>query len=169
MLYASGLHFSEQIKIVEKYWESRPSSIYITCCGISPKQIEKRGKRQPRYIICASLHKIDEHYYRVNGCNKGTKKICAYVVVKCANCGGSYPANSNRCMSRQKAEIDVRKQKSFQKTAGKEKARAKPVRKRENANQGKNRDQDEKDLNLDTNMDLAIKVWAMSQEKKMSS
>lgn len=35
MLFASRLYFGGQIKIVEKYWESGPSSVYLTYCSIN--------------------------------------------------------------------------------------------------------------------------------------
>lgn len=38
-LNALGLRFGGIVKIVEKYWESRPSSVRKTCCGIVHKQM----------------------------------------------------------------------------------------------------------------------------------
>lgn len=47
-------------------------------------------------------------------------------------------------MSRQKAEIDPRKQKSLKKTIEKEKTRAEPIDEKRSINQEENRDQDKK-------------------------
>lgn len=50
-----------------------------------------------------------------------------YISVQFVNCGGSYPANSNRCTSRHKAEIDTQNQKALKKTIEKLKARIEDV------------------------------------------
>ena len=102
--------------MVEKYWESGPSSVCMTCCGIGHERMGKCGDRVPKCIICAGAHKMEEHQCRVNGCNNGRGKTCVHVLVKCANCGGNHPANSNRCALRHKAETDARKEKNLKKT-----------------------------------------------------
>ena len=94
-LCASGLRFGGVIKVVEKYWESGPSSVCMTCSGIGHERMGKCGDQVPKCVICAGPHKIGDHQCGVTGCNKGRGKICAHVVVKCANCGGGHPANSN--------------------------------------------------------------------------
>ena len=167
-LCASGLRFGGVVKIVEKYWESGPSSVCMTCCGIGHERMGKCGSRPPKCVICAGPHKMDEHQCGVNGCNKGSRKICAHVVVKCANCDGSHPANSSQCASRQKAEIDARKQKSLKKTVEKGKARAEPIDEGENTGQREEGDQD-RNLDLDTGMDLETENWAKSPERESSS
>lgn len=53
--------------------------------------------------------------------------MCMYISVQFVNCGGSYPANSNRCTSRHKAEIDTQNQKALKKTIEKLKARIEDV------------------------------------------
>lgn len=169
MLCASGLRFGGVVKIVEKYWESGPSLVCMTCCGIGHKRIGKCESRPPRCIICAGPHKMDEHQCGVNGCNKGSRKICAHVVVKCANYGSNHLANSNQCTSRHKVEIDAQKQKSLKKTIENGKVRAEPIDKGGNMDQGENRDQNEKNSDLDTGMDLEAKNWARSQEEETLS
>ena len=85
-------------------------------------------------LSAPASHKMDKHQCEVNGYNKGLRKICAHVVVKCANCGGNHPANFNRCTSSQKAKIDARKQKSLRKTSKNENAGTKPISKGETEN-----------------------------------
>ena len=53
-----------------------------------------------------------EHQCGVNRYSKGTGKLCVHVVPQCANCQGSHQANSASCPSRQKAEIQARKNKA---------------------------------------------------------
>ena len=49
------------------------------------------------------------------GCTKGSGKVCAHVIVKCANCGGGHMANSSRCTSRHKAGVKANKEKKLKK------------------------------------------------------
>lgn len=49
----------------------------------------------PKYVIYAGPHKIKDHQYGVTSCNKKRGKLCAHVVVKCANCRGGHPRTSN--------------------------------------------------------------------------
>ena len=90
------------------------------------------------------------------------------MVVKCANCDSNHPPNLNWYTSRQKAEIDARKQKSLKKIIEKWKARAEPIDERENTGQGKEEDQD-KSLNLDIGMDLETEDWAKKPKGESSS
>ena len=110
-LCASGLRFGGILRVVEKYWESGPSSVCMTCCGIGHERMGKCGDRQPRCVICAGPHKLEDHQCGVTGCHKGKGKVCIHVTVKCVNCGGGHSANSNRCTKRHKAEVDARKKK----------------------------------------------------------
>lgn len=95
--------------MVEKYGESGPSSVCMTCCGIGHEQMGSYGDQEPRCIIFADFHKTEDHQCGVTGCNMGLKKICIHLMVKCTNCGGGYPANSNQCALKHRAERDVRK------------------------------------------------------------
>lgn len=168
-LCASGSRFGGGVRVVEKYRESGPSSVCMICCGIGYERMGKCGDSPPKCIICAGPHKMEEHQCGVNGCNRGSRKICAHVEVKCANCGGNHPANSNRCTSRQKAEIDARRQGNLKKTIEKEKPRAKPISEGEERDQEENQDQDEVYTNLNTGMDLGQENWAGSPVGKASS
>ncbi len=68
------------------------------------------GDRPQKCIICAGPHKVEDHQCGVAGCKKGKGKICAHDTPKCANCTGAHAANSPRCTSRHKAEINARKE-----------------------------------------------------------
>ena len=46
-LCASGLRFGRVVKVVEKYWESGPSSVCMTCCGIGHERMGKCGDQVP--------------------------------------------------------------------------------------------------------------------------
>ena len=94
-LCASGLRFGGILRVVEKYWESRPSSVCMTCCGIGHERMGKCGDRQPRCVICAGPHKLEDHQCGVTSCHKGKEKVSIHVTVKCVNCGGGHSANSN--------------------------------------------------------------------------
>lgn len=115
MLCASGLRFGGVVKIVEKYWESGPSSVCMTCCRIGHERMGKCGDRVPKCVISAGPHKVEDHRCGVLGCKKGAGKVCVHVTVQCANCGGSHFASSSRCTLRHKAEIDARKKKTLSK------------------------------------------------------
>ena len=101
--------------MVEKYWELGPSSVCMTCCGIGHEQMGKCRDRNPRCVIYAGPHKLEDHLCGVIGCHKGKGKMCIHVKVQCANCGGGHSANSNRCTKRHKAEVDARKNKLLSK------------------------------------------------------
>lgn len=97
------------MRVVERYWEAGPGSVCMTCCGIGHERMGSCGDRAPQCIICSGPHKMEEHYCGVAGCVKGKGKICAHVTAKCANCGGNHTANSPRCVSRHKADLEARK------------------------------------------------------------
>lgn len=143
--------------MVERYWEAGPSSVCITCCGIGHERMGSCGNRPPQCIICTGPHKVDEHRCGVTGCNKGRGRICVHVTVKCANCGGNHTADSPRCTSRHKADIEARKEKKTRGKGGKEKVRT------ENASEGGN-DRTEESPGPDAEMDLEDERWAQSPE-----
>lgn len=58
------------------------------------------------------------------GCTKGNGKICVHVTVVCENCGGNHTANSPRCASRHKANVEARKKKKLRQSSEKEKEKA---------------------------------------------
>ena len=153
-LCASGLRFGGIVKVVEKYWESGPSSVCLTCCGIGHERMGKCGDQPPKCIICAGPHKVEDHRCGVNGCSKGIGKMCAHVLALCANCGGNHPANSTHCTLRHKAEVNARKEKTAKKTLEKDKATV------------DNREVEVEDQvtnpNLDPGMDVRTDNWAQS-------
>lgn len=128
----------------------------MTCCGIDHERMGKCGDRTPRCVICAGPHKFEEHRCGVTGCNKGVGKIFVHISVQCANCRGGHTANSSRCTSRHKAEIDTRKQKALRKTIEKGKARL------EDMIEEKDDHQEEVTPSPDTGMDLEAADWVQS-------
>lgn len=68
---ASGLRFGGVVKIVEKYWDSGPSSVCMTCCGIGHERMGKCGDRVPKCLICAGPNMMEDHR-----CRKGAGKVC---------------------------------------------------------------------------------------------
>ena len=156
-LFASGLRFGGVVKVVEKYWESGPSSVCMTCCGIGHERMGKCGDRVPKCVICAGPHKIEDQRCRVTGCNKGAGKVCVHVTVQCANCGGGHSANSNRCTLRQKAEKEARRKKTP------DKGKAKVVE----TNEERDKAYDEASLSPD--MDLETEEWMGEEEEESSS
>ncbi len=156
-LFASGLRFDGVVKVVEKYEESGPSSVYITCCGIGHEQMRKCGDRVPKCVIRAGPHKIKDHRCRVTGCNKGAGKVCVHVTVQCANCGDGHSANSNQCTLRHKAEKEARRKKTI------DKSKANKVE----TNERRDKACDEASLNPD--MDLETKKWAGEEEEESPS
>ena len=151
-LCASGLRFGRVVKVVEKYWESGPSSVCMTCCGIGHERMGKCGDRVSKCVICAGPHKIEDHRYGVTGCNKGAGKVCIHITVQCANCGGGHSANSSRCTLRHKAEVDARRRKTL------DKGKAKAV----GTNEKENDPHDKANLSPEMGMDLEKEDWAQS-------
>lgn len=94
-LSASRLQFGGIIKVIKKYWESRPRLVFMTCCEIGHKWKGKCKDQVPQYVICASSCKIEDYQYGVTDFNKGAGKVCVYITVQCANCGGGHSANLN--------------------------------------------------------------------------
>ena len=83
----------------------------MTCCGIRHERMGNCGDQVPQCIVYNGLHKMEEQYSGIAGCNREKEKICAHVTAKCANCGGNHTANSSRCVSRHKANLEARKRK----------------------------------------------------------
>lgn len=139
----------------EKYWESEPSSVCMTCCGIAHEQIGKYRDRVPKCAICADPHKIEDHRCGVTSCNKGVGKVYVFVIVQCANCGGDHSANSNRCTLGYKAEKEAQRKKMS------DKSKTKVLETNEE------RDQPYNKASLSPDIDLETKEW-MGKEKEES-
>ncbi len=110
-LMASGLRFGGAIKKVEKFWEAGPGSVCLRYCEIGHERLERCGDRPKKCVMCAGDHQVNEHQYGVSKCKKGKGKLCIHVVAQCTNCYSNPQANSTRCPSRQRAEIQARKKK----------------------------------------------------------
>ena len=94
----------------------------MTFCGIGHEQIGSCAKRPPKCIICTSPYKVEEHCYRVVGCNIRKEKICIHVIAKFANLGENYTASSLRCVSRHKADMKAKKEKKTEEKRGEKNA-----------------------------------------------
>lgn len=102
-LCASGLQFDGVVKVVQKYWELEPSLLSMTFYKISHEQIGKCKNWISKYVIYASLYKIEDHQCQTTGYNKRVLgKVYIYVILQFANCGGDYSANLNQCTLRYK-------------------------------------------------------------------
>ena len=155
MLCASGLRFGGVVRVVEKYWEAGPGSVYMTCCDIEYQQMGSCGNRPEKCVICAGSHKVEDHQCGVIGCKKKKSKICIYVIPKCANLMRAHAANSSRCVSRYKVEIDVKKRKRAQKIENEKESPSSICNKV---------DDEEKEASpqLDMDMELEVESWAQS-------
>ena len=167
-LCASGLRFGGIVRVVERYWEAGPGSVCMTCCGIGHERMGSCGNRVPQCIICSGPHKMEEHCCGVADCIKGKGKTYAHVTAKCANCGGNHTANSPRCVSRHKADLEARKRKKEISQKGKEKIPVNDTSEAENASTEKTpepeREGREESLLADTEMELESEEWTQYAE-----
>lgn len=75
-------------------------------------------------IICTRPHKVDKHQYGVINCVKGSGKVCAHVIIKCANSGDSQMANFLHYILRRKAGVKANKKRKLRKHNAKRKKKA---------------------------------------------
>ena len=128
----------------------------MKCCGIEHERMGNYRNRPPKFVICTDLHKIEDHYCGVTGCNKRKGKICVHVIAQYVNCGGSHAANFPRCILRQKTDIQIRKNKKIKEKGSKEKMQVYTAN-----NEAKDEKREESPL-ADTKMDLEDGKWAQS-------
>ncbi len=102
-LCAKALRFGGAPKVVEKYWEAGPSSIYMTYSDIGHNQLGGYNERPEQCVIYVGAHKTENHTYRVTGYKVRKEKICIYIMPRCANCGSNHQATAFRCPVKQKA------------------------------------------------------------------
>lgn len=105
------------MKKVKKFWEAGPGSVCLRCSEIGHERLEKCGDKPKKCVMCAREHQVSEHQCGVNRCSKGIGKLCIHVVARFANCNGNHQANSVRCPSRHKAEIQARKKRRIEEVA----------------------------------------------------
>lgn len=103
-LCAEWLRFGGVPKVVEKNWETGPSSVCMTCSGIGHDRLGGCNQRTEQCVVCAGAHKSENHKCGFTGCTVKKGKICIHVVPKCANCGGNHQATAFRCPAGQKAQ-----------------------------------------------------------------
>ena len=102
-LCTKELRFGEALKVEEKYWEAKPSSICMTCSGIGHDQYKRCNQRPQQFVICTESHKSENYKCGVTGCKVKRGKICVYFISKCVNCKGNHQAITFRYPARQKA------------------------------------------------------------------
>jgi hypothetical protein len=158
-LIASGLRFGGAVKKVEKFWEAGPGSVCMRCCGIGHERLGSCGNRPEKCIMCAGEHQVSEHQCGVGGCSKGIGKLCVHVVARCANCQGNHQANSARCPSRQKAEIQARKNKVANEAGSTVKA---------TTTLGPSEEDEEIPAPSDQEMEIEAEEWSKSPSKESS-
>ena len=74
-LCESGLQFGGVVRVVERYWEVGPSSVYMICYDISHYQIESCGDRPEKCLICDDSHKVENQQCEVAGLIKEKKRF----------------------------------------------------------------------------------------------
>lgn len=120
--------------------------------------------------MCAGQHQVSEHQCGVSGCSKGIGKLCVHVVARCANCNGNHQANSARCPSRHKAEIEARKKKCTEEVTP---SAFRPKDDKANDEAGANPEEirpgsDKANPDSDMGMDLEPESWAAIEEEYSS-
>ena len=111
-LCSKGLRFGGALKIVEKYWEAGPGLVCLSCAGVGHDCLEECGDRAVQCVICADVHKVEDHRCGVTGCTVKMGKICTHVIPKCANCGAKHQATAFKCQARLKAQVEAWREKS---------------------------------------------------------
>ena len=156
---ASGLWFGGAVKKIEKFWDAGPGSVFIKCYGIGHKRLRSCGDRPEKCVMCAREHQASKYQCGVNGCSKGTEKLCVHIVPWCANCQGSHQANSAQYPSRQKAEVKAQKNKVAKKARLEVKA---------TSAFGPNEKDEEIPTTSDQKMDTETEEWAKRPGKDNS-
>lgn len=67
--------------------------------------------RPKKRVMCVEAHPVSEHQCGVNRYPKRKRKLCIHIIAQCVNGQDSHSANSGRFISRQKAQIVIRKKK----------------------------------------------------------
>ena len=111
-LRSKGLRFGGALKVVEKYWEARPGSIYLSCIRIGHNCLRKCKDRAIQCVICAGAHKMEDHWCGVTGCTVKMGKICIHILPKYANCGAKHQATAFKCLAKLKAQAKAWRKKS---------------------------------------------------------
>ena len=106
-LCSKGLRFGGVFKVVEKYWEAGPGSIYLSCAGIDHDCLRECGDRAIQCVIYAGAHKMEDHQCGIIDYTIKMGKICIYITPKYANCGAKHQAIVFICPARLKAQVEV--------------------------------------------------------------
>lgn len=90
------MKFERTLIIVENYWEVGPDFVYLSFASVSHSHLKKCRDRAVQYVICAGMHKFEDHRCGVTDSNVEIDKIYTYVTNKCANCGAQHQATTLR-------------------------------------------------------------------------
>ncbi len=94
------------------YWEAGPGLVCLSCAGIGHDRLGECANRAVQCIICAGVHKAEDHRCGVTGCTIKMGKICTHVIPKCANYGAKHQATAFRCPAGIKAQVGAWREKS---------------------------------------------------------
>ena len=64
-LCSEKLRFERALKVVKKYLEIGTSTIYMNYARIGYDQMVRCDNREPQYIICIRIYKVESYKYRV--------------------------------------------------------------------------------------------------------
>lgn len=85
-LCANNLCFGGAVKMVEKYWEARPRSVCIRCCGVEHERLGSYDNRPENFLLYVGPYQASNHQCRVDGYSEKPKKLYKHVIAQCANC-----------------------------------------------------------------------------------
>ncbi len=110
-LFSKGLRFREALKVVEKFWEAGPGSVYISCASLGHDRLEECVDRAVQCINCSGAHKVKNHRCGITGFTLKMGKICTHIKSKCASCEKNHSSTEFRYPARPKAQAEAWKEK----------------------------------------------------------
>lgn len=89
-LCPNGLKFNKSLKLIENYWKSKLSLVYLSCAKIDYDYLKKYKIKVIQYIIYINTHKIKNHKYKILGYTIKIGKIYTYLIPKYKNYGAKH-------------------------------------------------------------------------------
>ena len=154
-LCSKELRFGGAKKVVEKYWEAGPSSVYMSCAGVDHDRLRECGDRAVQYVICTGAYKAENNRCEMTGCTIKMGKICTHVTPKCANCGANHQATAYKCPAWLKAQAEAWREKSQKLQAKDKQPTVSPTLEEE---------PEERSTKMD--LDITVTLWAKSPEQQ---
>lgn len=77
----------------------------MTDLRIRHDRLGEYNQSSEKYVIYVEAHKLKNHKCGIMKCKTKRKKICIYIVLKCANYRDTYQATVFQYSGRQKAQI----------------------------------------------------------------